>query len=71
MTFDDDFIEIVFDGGSRRVFCKKNGIDWPPPKELNMYGCKFYCVRMSGITDERRQKMSHVCRGAEYKQLSQ
>lgn len=66
MTFDDDFCQINFDGGTKRIRCNTLGLDWPPPEILDIEGFEFTRVGMSGITDEQRQKMDHVCRGAEY-----
>lgn len=67
MTFDDDFVQLQFsDGQKRRVFCKPNSIDWPPPATLALGGFRFTQLSCSELTDEQRAGMSHVCRGAAY-----
>lgn len=67
MTFDDDFLQVQFDGGLRRAFLKKNGLEWPPPETIDLFGFRLERVRFSEITDEQRAGMTHVCRGAEYR----
>lgn len=66
MTFDDDFIQIKFQGGPRTARCKLNGIEWPPPEEFEFEGFRLRRVSMSRITDEERADMTHVMRGAAY-----
>lgn len=67
MTFDDDFIQLLIeDIGVVRFPCAPAGIDWPPPDVLCFEGTMYRQVRRSQITDEQRQTMTHVCRGAEY-----
>lgn len=67
MTFDDDFIRVPFWSGHRDFPCKALKIDWPPPARIGFFGVELERVRMSEITDEQRQGMTHVCRGAEYR----
>ena len=66
MTFDDDLVHLVFDGGTKRVTCKSLGLDWPPPQEINVAGFVLVLNRRSEITDGDRAAMTHVYRGAEY-----
>lgn len=66
MTFDDDFIQIETEAGPRRLWCKKIGLDWPPPSFITVGGFRWRLVRHSEISDEDRATMTHVCRGAEY-----
>lgn len=66
MTFDDDYLQLVFDGGIRRVTCRQAGVEWPPPQRLDIGGFTMVQSRRSEITDEQRQGLTHVCRGAEY-----
>lgn len=66
MTFDDDMIHLEFPGGLRRVSCKSIGIDWPPPSTLNVSGFEMKRESFSRLTDEQRQGMTHVIRGAVY-----
>jgi hypothetical protein len=66
MTFDDDFCRIHFDTGPKDLPCKKNGIEWPPPKVFSFGGFLFERKSFSEITDQQRQGMTHVMRGAEY-----
>ena len=66
MTFDDDFVVLNFDGGTKRIRCRDLGIDWPPPEKLTVAGFTLTRSRFSSITDEQRADMTHVCRGAEY-----
>lgn len=66
MTFADDFCQINFDGGTKRIRCHDLGIDWPPPEILDFEGFEFTRVGMSRITDEQRSQLDNVCRGAEY-----
>lgn len=66
MTFDDDMAWLMFDGGKKIVPLKSLGLDWPPPEVIEVAGFKMKRARLSTITDEQRQAMTHVCRGAEY-----
>lgn len=66
MTFADDFVVLVFDHGIVRQPCKSLGLEWPPPERIEMFGFQFKRERYSHITDEQREQMTHVCRGAEY-----
>lgn len=66
MTFDDDFVAIDFDGGRKLFTCKKLNISWPPPEELELFGFKFIRESFSQITDDMRNDMTRVCRGARY-----
>jgi len=66
MTFDDDMIQFEFEGGTKRIFCKQLGVDWPPPKEMAFMGFDMERQQYSAITDEQRQEMTHVFRGAVY-----
>ena len=66
MTFDDDYMQLVFDGGVKRMSCKAAGIDWPPPDRIEIEGFAMVLRRRSQITDEQRSELTHVCRGAEY-----
>jgi len=66
MTFDDDFVQLTMQGGTKRYSCKDLGYTWPPPDEITWGGFLFEQIRRSQITDEQREGMSHVMRGAEY-----
>jgi len=66
MTFDDDYIRLVFDHGVKNVSCKAVGIEWPPPLTLDVGGFIMVRSRYSSLTDEQREGMTHICRGAEY-----
>ena len=67
MTFEDDFVRITDnDGIAVNVTCVSIGIQWPPPATLVFQGLVFRRVSYSSIPDEAREKMTHVCRGAEY-----
>lgn len=73
MTFEDDFVQLNLPNGRGplRQTCKALGVDWPPPEFIALAGGPFSTpvyrrVRYSEITDEQRQGMTHVCRGAEY-----
>jgi len=69
MTFDDDYLRVHFLTGYKNIICKSLGINWPPPEILNIGGFDFKRIRYSQITDEQRDGMEHICRGAEYKPL--
>ena len=66
MTFDDDSLSLMLEGGRKIVPLKQLGLDWPPPERINVLGFDFVRSRLSAITDEQRQGMTHVLRGAEY-----
>lgn len=66
MTFDDDFVRIPMTMGNVNITLTKLGLEWPPPEEVNFYGLLYRQVRCSEITDEEREGMTHVARGAEY-----
>lgn len=73
MTFDDDFVQLNLGpaSGATCVPCSRLGIDWPPPPELILPGAAgrrllFRQVSRSDITDEQRERMDRICRGAEY-----
>ena len=66
MTFDDDMCQINFAGGMRRIACKDLGVSWPPPEKLDFDGFEFERIRFSQITDEQREGMPYIFRGAEY-----
>ena len=66
MTFDDDMLQLEFDGGTRNITCKNAGIEWPPPNELYIYGFNMRLRQRSGLTDEQRANMTNVLRGARY-----
>jgi len=65
-TFADDFIVLQFDHGVVRQPCKAMGLEWPPPERVEVFGIPFKRERYSSITDEQREGMTNVCRGAEY-----
>lgn len=67
MTFDDDMLRFVLDGGTRAVSCKAAGLDWPPPDTLVVWDFKFTLHRRSELSDEDRAGMPYVIRGAEYR----
>lgn len=66
MTFEDDYIQVISRKGPIRIACSEIGLDWPPPEILEIEGLRFRQVRRSSITDDQRQGLTHVCRGAEY-----
>lgn len=67
-TFDDDFIR--FQGGpldGAQAYCAKNGMEWPPPETLPANdGVVYRRESYSIITDEQREGMTHIMRGALY-----
>jgi hypothetical protein len=67
MTFEDDFIRIA----GMNVCCKKIDLEFPPPEELEWGGRTFKRIRYSQITDEQRETMTHVARGAEYEMVEE
>ena len=64
MTFDNDMIMVRFPDGEKSFYCLVNGIEWPPPEHMNINGFNMKRESISGITDEQRQGMSNVLRGA-------
>jgi len=66
-TFDDDMVRFIIKGESKNIRCKELGLDWPPPAELDVNGIIFEKVGQSQITDEMREDMTNVVRGAEYR----
>lgn len=66
MVFDDDFLQLEFDGATKRVLAKPLGLDWPPPERIDFMGFELVRVSHSQITDEQRAEMDFVCRGARY-----
>lgn len=67
MTFDDDhMVFMMLTGKPKRVFLKAVNLTWPPPLLVTFMEFPFRRISMSEITDEQRQAMTHVCRGAEY-----
>lgn len=80
MTFDDDFARLNLSVGTYNVPLTALGLEWPPPERLWLDGKgarpatteddpNEVMVRMSlsQLTDEQRERMTHVCRGAEYR----
>jgi hypothetical protein len=43
---------------------------WPPPQFIRVRGEIFECTNYSQITDEQREEMTRVCRGAEYRRAT-
>lgn len=85
MTYDDDFIQLHMEFfGQPRIMLNNVGLSWPPPELLYMdadQGLReaakddekkfiFERIRFSQITDEQREGMTNVARGAEYKYLT-
>lgn len=66
MTFDNDFLQLEFDGGTKRVTCKGAGVDWPPPERINVMGIPMRRKSFSQLTDEQRAGMDFLMRGARY-----
>lgn len=76
ITFPDDFIRVE----GRAYSCAQLGLSWPPPSTLRLvlgpdkvgvaidqaFGAAYRRVSVSSITDEQREGMTHVARGAEY-----
>ena len=67
MTFDDDFIRLEMDGGTKSICCKGSGIEWPPPETIEVWGFEFKRISYSTITDRQREKMTQVVRAAVYR----
>jgi len=66
-TRDDDFVRLEMQGKDMNIPCKKLGLDWPPPEEIDVYSFTFVKVRQSQFTDEQMETMTHVMRGALYR----
>jgi hypothetical protein len=79
MTYDDDFVRLNLVAGTVNVTCKELNLQWPPPDRIAIDGENvreataddpiwkvMIMDRMSEITDEQREGMTHVARGAEY-----
>lgn len=66
MTFDDDFLQLEFEGGTRRATCKSLGIEWPPPETITVLGFEMEQVSRSTVTDEQRQQLTMLMRGARF-----
>ena len=66
MTFNDDFCRIQFMNGTKDYFCETLGLDWPPPELINIHGFDMKRLKLSAITDEQREGMTNVIRGALY-----
>lgn len=66
-TFKDDMVRIpsiVF--GDVNIPLAALGLEWPPPEDLALGGLLYRRISCSQITDEQRESMTHVIRGAEY-----
>ena len=66
MTFDDDFLQLEFDGATKRITCRSVGIEWPPPKRINVMGFEMVRESYSQIADEDRRQMTMFMGGARY-----
>jgi hypothetical protein len=66
MTFDDDSLFLETPAGRRIIRCKSIGLDWPPPERIHINEVAYDMVSLSSITDEQRESMTHVLRGALY-----
>lgn len=79
MTFDDDFCRLHLVIGTKTVACSALGLEWPPPERLwlDETGAReatdedppegvLHRTNLSALTDEEREGMTHVARGAEY-----
>lgn len=72
MTFDDDHIQLQLSVGRVQATCRELGLSWPPPERIAVLvgeplsAFAFRRIRYSQLTDDERQKLTHVCRGAEY-----
>ncbi len=66
MTFNDDFCRIQFMNGTKDITCEKLGIPWPPPPTIYVNHTPFARLKLSAITDEQREGMTNVIRGALY-----
>jgi hypothetical protein len=56
-------------GESYTIQCRDIDFAWPPPDKFSLEGRLFERVTMSAISDDERAKMTHVCRGAEYRDI--
>lgn len=56
--FEDDFVRL----GEENYHAP----EWPPPKFVRFNGKIWRRMTFSGITDEQREGMTHVVRGAQY-----
>lgn len=79
-TFADDFVRLRLMVGQQNIPLQVLGLEWPPPERLTILdggGVRgavesdpaehiMKRIRMSEITDEQREGMTHVARGAEY-----
>ena len=80
MTFDDDFARLhLMHFGTPNITLKDLDLEWPPPEILVMSddgireatkdddrSFMLERISMSSITDEQREGMTNVARGAEY-----
>lgn len=66
MTFDDDLLVLMFDGGRKMVALKTLHLEWPPPDIITFQSFQMKQTRRSQITDAQREQMTHVARCAEY-----
>jgi hypothetical protein len=66
MTFDDDSLFLQTPLGRRIVTCRYLGMDWPPPERVVIGEVCYLRESFSAITDEQRENMTHVMRGALY-----
>jgi len=69
-TFADDFVKLNFVSGARTIPCSALGLEWPPPERIStLNGVEIdpmVRTTMSAITDEQRERMTNVARGANY-----
>ena len=66
-TFKGDIVRLPTAAmGDLNIPLVKLGLEWPPPEELAFSGLLYRRIRCSQITDEQRESMTHVIRGAEY-----
>lgn len=66
MTFADDHLHLDTPSGVHLVPCQSLGLEWPPPERVNINGVTYERQTLSSITDEQREGMTNVCRGALY-----
>jgi len=66
MTFDDDSLFLETRAGRIVVPCAKLGLSWPPPEQVVVNEVPYRRVSLSAITDEQREGMTNVFRGALY-----
>ena len=80
-TYDDDFARLHLAVGTVDLPLFKMGLSWPPPERLYLERDGRFReareddelpyvmsrVSCSGLTNEQRDGMSHVARGAEYR----